>query len=131
MKIWVDADACPQEIKEILYKTADRLDIPTVLVANMKLRTPDIPSVSTIQVPGGADVADEYIIEHLSKGDFVITAGCSLRGEGRRKRRAGHRPARRGLYRGKRGRAAVVEKLHDGYALGRICSGRPTAHGRS
>ena len=74
MKIWVDADACPQEIKEILYKTADRLDIPTVLVANMKLRTPDIPSVSTIQVPGGADVADEYIIEHLSKGDFVITA---------------------------------------------------------
>ena len=74
MKIWVDADACPQDIKEILYKTADRLDIPTVLVANMKLRTPDIPSVSTIQVPGGADVADEYIIENLKAGDFVITA---------------------------------------------------------
>ena len=74
MKIWVDADACPQEVKEILYKTADRLKVPTVLVANMKLRTPDIPSVSMIQVPGGADVADEYIVEHLSAGDFVITA---------------------------------------------------------
>ena len=79
MKIWVDADACPQDIKEILYKTADRLEIPTILVANMKLRTPDIPSVSTIQVPGGADVADEYIVENLSAGDFVITADVPSR----------------------------------------------------
>lgn len=74
MKIWVDADACPQEVKEILYKTADRLGIPTTLVANMKLRTPDVPSLSTIRVPGGPDAADAYIIEHMNAGDFVITA---------------------------------------------------------
>ena len=48
MKIWVDADACPQEVKEILYKAAERLGVPTTLVANMKLRTPDVPSLSTI-----------------------------------------------------------------------------------
>ena len=129
MKIWVDADACPQDIKEILYKTADRLDIPTILVANMKLRTPDIPSVSMIQVPGGADVADEYIVENLSAGDFVITADVPFRGEGGRERRFGHRPPRRGLHRGERGRTAVVEKLHDGYALRRPRPGRPAAHG--
>lgn len=74
MKIWVDADACPQEVKEILYKAAERLGVPTTLVANMKLRTPDVPSLSTIRVPGGPDAADAYIIEHLAAGDFVITA---------------------------------------------------------
>ncbi len=74
MKIWVDADACPQEVKEILYKTAERLEVPTVLVANTKLRTPDLPCVSMIPVPGGPDAADTYIVEHLAAGDFVITA---------------------------------------------------------
>ncbi len=74
VRIWVDADACPQDIKEILYKTTERLHIPITLVANMKLRVPDMPSVSTIQVPGGADAADAYIVEHLRPGDFVITA---------------------------------------------------------
>ncbi len=78
MKIWVDADACPQEVKEILYRTAERLDISTVLVANMKLRTPDVPSLSMVRVPGGPDVADGYIIEHLEAGDFVITADIPL-----------------------------------------------------
>ena len=131
MKIWVDADACPQDIKEILYKTADRLDIPTVLVANMKLRTPDIPSVSMIQVPGGADVADEYIVEHLSAGDFVITADVPFAAKAVEKGALAIDPRGDSLYRGKRGRAAFLEKLHDGYALGRPRPGRPATHGRS
>lgn len=78
MKIWVDADACPQEVKEILYRTAERLEVSTVLVANMKLRAPDVPALSMVRVPGGPDAADAYIVAHLAAGDFVITADIPL-----------------------------------------------------
>ena len=78
MQIWVDADACPQVIKEILYRAADRAQVVTTLIANMPLRTPPSPFVKTVRVPKGFDVADHYIVQHLQPGDLVITADIPL-----------------------------------------------------
>ncbi len=78
MKIWVDADACPKVIKEILFRAADRLKIMVVLVSNQYLQTPKSLYIDTIQVPGGFDVADEYIVSHLISDDLVVTADIPL-----------------------------------------------------
>lgn len=78
MKIWVDADACPVVIKEILFRSAERTKIMTTLVANQFLRTPSSPYIKTMQVPGGFDVADNRIVQELSEGDLVITADIPL-----------------------------------------------------
>jgi len=78
VQIWVDADACPQVIKEILYRAADRAQVVTTLIANMPLRTPPSPFVKTVRVPKGFDVADHYIVQHLQPGDLVITADIPL-----------------------------------------------------
>ncbi len=78
MKIWVDADACPKPIKEILFRAAKRLKTTVTLVANKRLRIPDSSHIETIQVPGGFDVADDYIVEHLKEGDLAITADIPL-----------------------------------------------------
>jgi uncharacterized protein len=81
VQIWVDADACPQVIKEILYRAADRAQVVTTLIANMPLRTPPSPFVKTVRVPKGFDVADHYIVQHLQPGDLVITADIPLAAE--------------------------------------------------
>lgn len=78
MHIWVDADACPGVIKEILFRAAQRWQRPVTLVANQMLRTPPSPLIRAIQVPGGFDVADAYIEEHVSAGDLVITGDIPL-----------------------------------------------------
>lgn len=78
MKIWVDADACPAVIKEILYRAADRAKIPLILVANKMLRVPPSPWIRALQVPGGFDVADERIAQEVEAGDLVITADIPL-----------------------------------------------------
>ena len=78
MKIWVDADACPVVIKEILFRAAERTRITTTLVANQFLRTPPSPHIKTLHVPGGFDVADARIVEELIEGDLVITADIPL-----------------------------------------------------
>ena len=78
MKIWVDADACPVVIKEILFRAAKRTKIDTILVANQMLRVPASPYIKTIQVSGGFDVADNKIVHELSTGDLVITADIPL-----------------------------------------------------
>ena len=78
MQIWVDADACPGVIKEILYRAAERMQIRVTLVANRPLRTPPSPYIHSLQVPGGFDVADDRIVEALSAGDLVITADIPL-----------------------------------------------------
>lgn len=78
MNIWVDADACPGVIKDILYRAAERLQIPTTLVANQMLRTPPSPWIRAIQVPAGFDVADDRIAAELEPGDLVITADIPL-----------------------------------------------------
>ena len=96
MQIWVDADACPGVIKDILYRAAERARLPLVLVANKALRTPPSPWIRAVQVPRGFDVADSHIVEQVSPGDLVITADIPLA-------------------------AAVVEK--DAHVCRRICFG--------
>ena len=78
MTIWVDADACPNVIKEILFRAAERARIDVVLVANQWLRTPPSRYVRAIQVSGGLDVADSEIVQRVEAGDLVITADIPL-----------------------------------------------------
>ncbi len=78
MKIWVDGDACPRVIKEVLYRAADKRQIELVLVANKAMAMPRSRFVSSIQVPSGPDVADLEIVKLLTAGDLVITADIPL-----------------------------------------------------
>ena len=79
MRIWVDADAAPRDVKEIVFRAAKRLKIPTVLVANQRLPVPlDNPYISAVWVQGGPDVADRHIAEHAEGGDVAITADIPL-----------------------------------------------------
>ena len=78
MHIWVDADACPAVIKDILYRAAERTQRPMTLVANKMLRTPPSKYIRALQVPRGIDVADSHIVRELKAGDLVITADIPL-----------------------------------------------------
>ena len=78
MHIWVDADACPGVIKDILFRAAERAQISMTLVANQLLRTPPSPYIRVLQVPRGFDVADNEIVQRLQAGDLVITADIPL-----------------------------------------------------
>jgi len=81
MQIWVDADACPQVIKEILFRAAMRAQILTTLVANTPLRVPPSPFIRSVCVAKGFDVADQQIVEQIQPGDLVITADIPLAAE--------------------------------------------------
>ncbi len=78
MQIWVDADACPKIIKEILFRAANRTQIRVTLVANQLLHIPPSSFIKIIKVSAGFDVADNYIIQSMEKGDLVITADIPL-----------------------------------------------------
>ena len=79
MKLWVDADATPRGVKEIIFKAAKRLEVETTLVANQRLQTPaNNPFVDAVRVNGGPDVADDHIAEHAEPGDLAITADIPL-----------------------------------------------------
>jgi len=78
MKIWVDADACPRVIKDILFRAAERAKLPLVLVANQWLEVPESPYISSMQVAPGFDVADNEIVKLAQAGDLVITADIPL-----------------------------------------------------
>ncbi|OGA38836.1 MAG: hypothetical protein A3G28_02665 [Betaproteobacteria bacterium RIFCSPLOWO2_12_FULL_68_19] len=78
MHIWVDADACPAVIKDILYRAAERAKIRMTLVANKFLRTPPSLYIRTLQVARGFDAADSHIVRELQAGDLVITADIPL-----------------------------------------------------
>lgn len=79
MKIWIDADAAPNTVKEIVFRASARLEIETVLVANQRLSKPaGNPLVESVVVPGGPDVADQYIVDHAAEGDLAITADIPL-----------------------------------------------------
>jgi uncharacterized protein YaiI (UPF0178 family) len=80
-QIWVDADACPKVIKEILYRAADRVSVPVVLVANQPLQLPGSRNIRSVQVVAGFDVADNYIVQHAQAGELVITADIPLAAE--------------------------------------------------
>lgn len=81
MQIWVDADACPNVVKEILYKAAKRTQTPVTLVANCYLKVPPSPYIKAVQVPAGFDVADNEIVQRLAAGDLVITSDIPLAAE--------------------------------------------------
>jgi uncharacterized protein YaiI (UPF0178 family) len=78
MKIWIDADACPRVIKEIVFRASERLELQVVLVANKSLAKHDSRLVESIVVADGFDVADDYIAEHAAAEDLVITADIPL-----------------------------------------------------
>ena len=78
MQIWVDADACPRVIKDILYRAAERKKVMMTLVANQPLRIPPSPYIKSMVVGAGFDVADDKIVELLNAGDLVITADIPL-----------------------------------------------------
>jgi uncharacterized protein YaiI (UPF0178 family) len=78
MKIWIDADACPKPVKEIVFRAAERLGVETILVANQFLRVPPSRHIRAIQVSGGFDVADDYIVQHAEPGDLAVTADIPL-----------------------------------------------------
>lgn len=81
MKIWVDADACPVVIKNILFRAADRTGVQMTLVANQPVRIPPSRNIAFIQVASGFDVADNEIVKRISDGDLVITSDIPLAAE--------------------------------------------------
>ncbi len=80
MKIWIDADACPKVIKEIVFQSSARLKLEVILVANSQMFIPLSPLISLVQVEQGADIADFYIAKHAAQEDLVITADIPLAG---------------------------------------------------
>jgi uncharacterized protein YaiI (UPF0178 family) len=78
MQIWVDADACPAAVKDILFRVAERLQLQVTLVANQLIRVPGSRFIRALQVPCGADVADAEIVERLVEGDLVVTGDIPL-----------------------------------------------------
>ena len=79
MKLWLDADAAPRDVKEVCYRASERLALDTILVANMRLQLPvGYPHLSAVRVDGGPDVADLYIAEHATAGDVAVTADIPL-----------------------------------------------------
>ena len=78
MRIWVDADACPNVIKDILFRAADRAHVTLTLVANQPVRIPPSPYIKALQVSAGFDVADDRIVELTEAGDLVVTADIPL-----------------------------------------------------
>ena len=81
MKIWVDADACPGVIREILYRAAERVKTELILVANQSLTTPRSKYIKSVRVAPGFDVADNYIVQQVQEGDLVITGDIPLAAE--------------------------------------------------
>ena len=98
MKIWVDADACPVVIKEILFRAAQRTQIAMTLVANHSMRIPPAKNITMLQVSSGFDVADDEIVKRLQQNDLVITADIPLAAEVI-ERWASTKPSWRALYR--------------------------------
>ena len=81
MRIWVDADACPRVIKEILFRAAERTRVPVTLVANQPVPVPRSRYIRSVQVGSGFDVADNHIVQQAREGDLVVTADIPLASE--------------------------------------------------
>jgi uncharacterized protein YaiI (UPF0178 family) len=78
MRLFVDADACPRAVKEILGRAVARVQVPMIMVSNLNLQDRALPHVSHVNVPGGPDMADDKIVEMVAPGDLVITADIPL-----------------------------------------------------
>src|SRR5580704_17814775 len=122
MQIWVDADGCPGEIKDFLYRAAKKRKVLVTLVANQPLRTPVSPFITSVRVGEGTNVADRYIVDVVAPGDLVITADIPLaaavvakggqaldpRGELYTEQNVGQRLASRNLLDGLRGEGLIT-----------------------
>ena len=78
MTIWIDADACPRECKDVIFRAAERKSLEVIVVANKAMFVPRSPLVKMVQVNGGPDVADDHIAQHAVRGDIAITADVPL-----------------------------------------------------
>ncbi len=81
VQIWVDADACPGPVREVLLRACERTGVPMTFVANQSLRLPAGLPVQAVQVPSGFDVADNYIVQRVQRGDLVVTQDIPLAAE--------------------------------------------------
>jgi uncharacterized protein YaiI (UPF0178 family) len=78
MTIWIDADACPRDVKDLVFRASARLSLPVCLVANRPLALPPSPLITQVRVKPGSDIADAYIVQHVQPGDIVVTADIPL-----------------------------------------------------
>lgn len=78
MRIWIDADACPRDVKDVIYRASARLGVVVVVVANSNIGTPLSPLITSVVVKGGPDVADDHIAHHAVKGDVAVTQDVPL-----------------------------------------------------
>src|SRR6266511_4964016 len=78
MRIWIDADACPKDVKELVFRASSRLSLPVCLVANRTLALPPSSLITQVRVKPGSDVADGYIVQHVEAADIVVTADIPL-----------------------------------------------------
>ncbi|MDF1645032.1 MAG: YaiI/YqxD family protein [Pseudomonadales bacterium] len=127
MQIWIDGDACPNVIKAILFKAAEREKIPLTLVANQFIQTPPSPYIKSVQVPAGFDVADDHIVQQMHAGDLVITADIPLAAEVIEKQ--GHALNPRGEFYSKeniRQRLAMRDLMEELRGAGQVTGGPAT-----
>jgi uncharacterized protein YaiI (UPF0178 family) len=131
MQIWVDADACPRVIKDILFRAAERLQVSLTLVANRPLQTPPSRYIKAIQVDGGLNVADNQIVQKLQHGDLVITADIPLAAEVIE--RGGHALDPRGEFytKGNIGERLAVRNFMDELRSGGVDTGGPSSFSQS
>ncbi|MBT8406221.1 MAG: YaiI/YqxD family protein [Deltaproteobacteria bacterium] len=131
MQIWVDADACPKVIKNILFRAAERLQVSLTLVANRSLHTPPSPYIKVMQVDDGLNVADNQIVQKLQHGDLVITADIPLAAEVIEK--GGHALDPRGEFYTKDnvGERLAVRNLMDELRSGGVDTGGPSSFSKS
>ncbi len=81
MKIWIDADACPRGVRDVVLRAAERRRVPLTFVANKFVPTPTLAWINSVQVPHGLDVADAYIVQHVGPHDLVVTQDVPLAAE--------------------------------------------------
>ena len=131
MQIWVDADACPKVIKNILFRAAERLQVSLTLVANRSLHTPPSPYIKVMQVDDGLNVADNQIVQKLRHGDLVITADIPLAAEVIEK--GGHALDPRGEFYTKDniGERLAVRNFMDELRSGGVDTGGPSSFSQS
>lgn len=126
MPIWVDADACPRVIKDILFRAADRAAIELILVANQPLATPPSKYIRSVQVMQGFDVADHYIAQHVIEGDLVITGDIPLAGEVIELKASVLTPRGESLHKGNIGpRLTMRNFMEDMRSAGQVSGGPP------
>lgn len=127
MRIWIDADACPGEIKELLYRAAKRRKIQVTLVANQALRTPSSEFIDSVIVSGGMNVADRRIVEMLQPGDLVVTADLPLAADVVAKGGLALDPRGQLYTNANVGERLAVRNLHDELRGGGLITGGPSS----